>query len=37
MSFWETVISEMGIGNFSLAILAVGIAQLIVMIAKKRK
>ena len=37
MSFWETIINEMGKGNFSLAILAVGIAQLAVMIAKKRK
>ena len=37
MSFWNTIISEMGKGNFSFAILAVGVAQLAVMIAKKRK
>ena len=33
---FETIVSEMVKGNFSFAILVVGILQLIVMIAKRR-
>lgn len=32
---FETIITEMGKGNFSFLILVVGIAQLVVMIRKK--
>lgn len=32
----ETIITEMGRGNFSFLILVVGVAQLIVMIRRKR-
>ena len=32
----ETIITEMGRGNFSFLILVVGIAQLIVMLRKKK-
>ncbi len=32
----ETIIQEMGRGNFSFLILVIGIAQLIVMMRKKR-
>lgn len=35
IDFIETIISEMAGGNFSLAILIVGILQLIVMVKKK--
>ena len=31
----ETIITEMGMGNFSFLILVIGIAQLIVMLKKK--
>lgn len=33
---FETIVSEMVKGNFSFAILVVGILQLVVMIAKRR-
>lgn len=32
----ETIITEMGRGNFSFLILVIGIAQLIVMLRKKK-
>lgn len=35
MDFIKTIISEMGQGNFSFAILIIGIAQLFVMRRKK--
>lgn len=37
MDFFNTIISEMIKGNFSFAILLVGIAQLVVMIINSRK
>lgn len=32
MAFWNTIVEEMTMGNFSFAILIVGAAQLVVMI-----
>ena len=37
MGFIETIINQMLLGNFSFAILLVGVAQLVVMIINLRK